>query len=145
MLCGFAWSMLSLVAFRVVQGIGAGAVMPVGRTLIGDVYHGPERARMQGYVSSVFVGAAVIGPMAGAFLAAHTIWPMVFWINVPFGLIAAALLPGSSTSGPSAARTASITWDRRFWRSAPAFSCSRWPRRHGSGRARPSRSLPSRS
>ncbi|HUZ74109.1 MAG TPA: MFS transporter [Stellaceae bacterium] len=91
-LCGFAWSMLSLVAFRVVQGIGAGAVMPVGRTLIGDVYHGPERARMQGYVSSVFVGAAVIGPMVGAFLAAHTIWPMVFWINVPFGLIAAALL-----------------------------------------------------
>jgi EmrB/QacA subfamily drug resistance transporter len=91
-LCGFAWDMLSLVAFRVVQGIGAGAVMPVGRTLIGDVYHGPERARMQGYVSSVFVGAAVVGPMVGAFLAAHTIWPMVFWINVPFGLVAAGLL-----------------------------------------------------
>ncbi len=91
-LCGFAWSMLSLVAFRVVQGIGAGAVMPVGRTLIGDVYHGAERARMQGYVSSVFVGAAVLGPMVGAFLAAHTVWPMVFWVNVPFALGAALLL-----------------------------------------------------
>jgi EmrB/QacA subfamily drug resistance transporter len=91
-LCGFAWSMLSLVAFRVVQGVGAGAVMPVGRTLIGDVYHGAERARMQAYVSSVFVGAAVMGPMVGAFLAAHTIWSMVFWVNVPFGLIAAAML-----------------------------------------------------
>lgn len=91
-LCGLAWSMPSLVVFRVVQGIGAGAVMPVGRTLIGDVYHGPERARMQGYVSSVFVGAAVMGPMVGAFLAAHAPWPMVFWINVPFGAIAALLL-----------------------------------------------------
>ena len=50
-LCGFAWSMLSLVLFRVVQGLGAGALMPVGRTLIGDIFTGPERARMQGYVS----------------------------------------------------------------------------------------------
>jgi EmrB/QacA subfamily drug resistance transporter len=91
-LCGFAWSMPSLVAFRVVQGVGAGAVMPVGRTLIGDVYHGAERARMQAYVSSVFVGAAVLGPMVGAFLVAHATWPMVFWINVPFGIAAAALL-----------------------------------------------------
>jgi EmrB/QacA subfamily drug resistance transporter len=91
-LCGFAWSMLSLVLFRVLQGIGAGAVMPVGRTLIGDVYHGAERARMQGYVSSVFVGAAIVGPMAGAFLAAHTIWPMVFWVNVPVGIAVGALL-----------------------------------------------------
>jgi len=91
-LCGFAWSMLSLVAFRVVQGIGAGAVMPVGRTLIGDVYHGAERARMQGYVSGVFVGAAVLGPMVGAFLVAHAPWPMVFWINVPFGVAAMAML-----------------------------------------------------
>jgi EmrB/QacA subfamily drug resistance transporter len=91
-LCGFAWNMLSLVAFRVVQGIGAGAVMPVGRTLIGDVYHGAERARMQGYVSGVFVGAAVLGPMVGAFLVAHAPWPMVFWINVPFGIAAMAML-----------------------------------------------------
>jgi EmrB/QacA subfamily drug resistance transporter len=91
-LCGFAWSMVSLITFRAVQGIGAGAVMPVGRTLIGDVYHGAERARMQGWVSSVFVSSAILGPMAGAFLAAHTIWPMVFWVNVPIGIVAAALL-----------------------------------------------------
>ncbi len=91
-LCGFAWSMASLVAFRVVQGIGAGAVMPVGRTLIGDIYHGAERARKQAWVSGVFVGAAVMGPMVGAFLAAYASWKLVFWVNVPFGVIAAALL-----------------------------------------------------
>jgi EmrB/QacA subfamily drug resistance transporter len=91
-LCGFARSMLWLVLFRALQGLGAGAVMPVGRTLIGDVYHGPERARMQGYVSGVFVGAAVAGPMVGAFLTAHTSWAMVFWVNAPVGLVAALLL-----------------------------------------------------
>lgn len=92
MLCGFAWSMLSLVLFRVVQGFGAGALMGVGRALIGDIYHGAERARMQGYVSGVFVSAAVLGPVVGAFLATHTIWPMVFWVNVPVALIAGAIL-----------------------------------------------------
>src|ERR1700722_12511705 len=49
--CGLSWSMGSLVVFRVVQGLGAGAIAPVGRTLIGDVYHGADRARMQGWVS----------------------------------------------------------------------------------------------
>jgi MFS family permease len=91
-LCGFAWSMMSLVLFRVVQGLGAGALMPVGRTLIGDIFHGPERARMQGVVSSVFIGAAVLGPMVGAFLATHTIWPMIFWVNVPIAIVAGAIL-----------------------------------------------------
>jgi MFS family permease len=91
-LCGFAWSMLSLVLFRTVQGLGAGALMPVGRTLIGDIFIGPERARMQGVVSSVFIGAAVLGPMVGAFLATHTVWQMIFWVNVPIALIAGAIL-----------------------------------------------------
>jgi EmrB/QacA subfamily drug resistance transporter len=91
-LCGLAWSMGSLVAFRIVQGLGAGALMPVGRTLIGDVYSGAERARMQGYVSGVFIGAAILGPVVGAFLVAHTIWPMVFWVNLPLGFLAAAIL-----------------------------------------------------
>ena len=91
-LCGFAWSMTSLVLFRIVQGLGAGALMPVGRTLIGDIYHGAERARMQGYVSAVFVAAALLGPVVGGFLATHTIWPLVFWINLPLGLFAGAIL-----------------------------------------------------
>ena len=91
-LCGFAWNMVSLVLFRIVQGLGAGAIMPVGRTLIGDVYSGADRARMQGYVSGVFVAAAVLGPVVGAFLVAHTIWQMVFWINLPLGVLTGAIL-----------------------------------------------------
>ena len=83
---------VALVVFRAIQGLGAGAIAPVSRTLIGDVYHGADRAKMQGYVSGVFVGAALLGPVLGAFLVAHTIWQMVFWVNLPFGILAAAIL-----------------------------------------------------
>ncbi len=91
-LCGFAWSMLSLVIFRVLQGLGAGAIVPVGRTLIGDIFHGEERARMQGVVSSVFIAAGLVGPMVGAFIATHWTWRMIFWINVPIAMVAGAIL-----------------------------------------------------
>ena len=64
-LCGFAWNMISLIAFRVVQGIGAGALIPVSQTVVADIYTGEARARMQGYISSTFGSAAVIGPMIG--------------------------------------------------------------------------------
>ncbi|HEY1503555.1 MAG TPA: MFS transporter [Stellaceae bacterium] len=92
LLCGLAWDMTSLIVFRAIQGLGAGAISPVSRTLVGDVYHGAERARMQGWVSGVFISAAVLGPAVGAFLVAHTIWQAVFWINIPLGVIAAAIL-----------------------------------------------------
>ena len=91
-LCGFAWNMTALIVFRVVQGLGAGAVVPVSQTLLGDIYHGAERARMQGYISSVFASSALLGPVVGAVLVAHTSWSMVFWVNVPLGLVAAAML-----------------------------------------------------
>ena len=91
-LCGYAWNMTALIVFRVVQGLGAGAVVPVSQTLLGDIYHGAERARMQGYISSVFASSALLGPVVGAVLVAHTSWSMVFWVNVPLGLVAAAML-----------------------------------------------------
>jgi MFS family permease len=91
-LCGFAPSMFALVLFRTVQGFGSGALVSVGRTLIGDIFNGPERAKMQGVVSSGFIGAGLLGPMIGAFLVTHTIWPMIFWINVPIALAAGAIL-----------------------------------------------------
>lgn len=92
LLCGFAWSMISLVAFRVLQGLGAGAVMPVSQTIIGDLYRGEERARMQGYISATFGSAAILGPIVGAALVAHSGWPMVFWFNIPLGVGAIVLL-----------------------------------------------------
>ncbi|HEX9462185.1 MAG TPA: MDR family MFS transporter [Alphaproteobacteria bacterium] len=92
LLCGFAWSMASLIAFRALQGLGAGAVMPVAQTVVGDLYRGEERARMQGFISAIFGSAAILGPIAGAVLVQHLGWPAVFWINIPLGLIAAVML-----------------------------------------------------
>jgi EmrB/QacA subfamily drug resistance transporter len=90
--CGFAWSMISLVGFRLLQGLGAGAIMPIARTIIADLYQGAERARMQSYISISFVVSAILGPTIGAFLVAHADWPVVFWANVPFGIAAVTTL-----------------------------------------------------
>ena len=89
-LCGVAWSMPSLVAFRLVQGIGAGAIQPVCLTVIGDLYPGQERGKVQGYLASVWGVSSVLGPLAGGFITAQLGWPWIFWINVPIGLAAAA-------------------------------------------------------
>src|SRR5580692_10979984 len=91
-LCGLAWNMISLIAFRVVQGIGAAALIPVSQTVVADIYSGEARARMQGYISSTFGSAAIIGPMVGGLIATHVSWRAIFWINIPLGIIAASLL-----------------------------------------------------
>ena len=85
LLCGFAWGMVPLILFRVLQGAGAGAVQPIATTIIGDIYAPVERARMQGYVSGVFGVAAIIGPTLGAFVVEHVSWSLVFWVNLPIG------------------------------------------------------------
>jgi EmrB/QacA subfamily drug resistance transporter len=91
-LCGLAWNMISLIAFRIVQGIGAGALIPVSQTVVADIYSGEARARMQGYISSTFGSAAIAGPMIGGLIATHVSWRAIFWINIPLGIIAASLL-----------------------------------------------------
>lgn len=91
-LCGLAWSMVALIAFRVLQGLGAGALLPVSMTLVGDLFPAAERARIQGVLSGTWGTAAILGPLIGAFIVAHTVWSMVFWVNVPFGVVAAALI-----------------------------------------------------
>lgn len=84
--CGFARSMAWLVGFRFVQGLGAGAIQPLAITLIGDLYTLEERARVQGYVASVWGISAIVGPLTGALIVQYLPWAWVFWINVPFGL-----------------------------------------------------------
>ena len=91
-LCGMAWSMPALVAFRFIQGIGAGAVQPLATTLIGDLYTLEERGRVQGYLSSVWGISAIIGPLAGALIVQHANWAWVFWANLPFGVATIALV-----------------------------------------------------
>ncbi|WP_432825011.1 MFS transporter [Dactylosporangium sp. CA-092794] len=91
-LCGAAWSMLTLIVFRAVQGIGAGAIQPMSMTIIGDLYTVEERARVQGYVAGVWGVASVIGPTLGGVFSEYLSWRWIFFVNLPLGLAAAWML-----------------------------------------------------
>src|SRR4249920_3201957 len=88
-LCGIAWSMPALIAFRALQGLGAGAVMPTSMTIIGDIYTVAERARVQGYVASVWALSSVVGPTLGGIFVDFLNWRWIFYVNVPLGALAA--------------------------------------------------------
>ncbi|OWJ65533.1 MDR family MFS transporter [Inquilinus limosus] len=89
-LCGFAWSMGSLILFRLLQGLGAGAITPVTMTVVGDLYKLEERGRAQGLMASVWATSAVIGPLAGGVIVDTLSWAWIFWINLPFGVLTIA-------------------------------------------------------
>jgi EmrB/QacA subfamily drug resistance transporter len=91
-LCGFAQNMPMLIACRALQGMGAGALQPLAYAIVGDIYTPAERAKVQGYLSSVFGVAAIVGPTLGAFLVQHASWSVVFWVNLPIGAIAMVML-----------------------------------------------------
>jgi EmrB/QacA subfamily drug resistance transporter len=88
-LCGLAWSMPSLIAFRALQGLGAGSVQPTAMTIIGDIYSVAERAAVQGYVASVWAVSAVVGPALGGVFVDFLNWRWIFFVNVPLGVVAA--------------------------------------------------------
>jgi EmrB/QacA subfamily drug resistance transporter len=89
-LCGFAWSMPSLIVFRLLQGIGAGAIQPVALTIVGDHYSARERGKIQGYLASVWGISSIVGPVAGGLIIQHISWAWIFWINIPVGIAASA-------------------------------------------------------
>lgn len=91
-LCGLAQGMVSLILARLVQGLGAGAIGPVTSTIVADLYGPEERAKIQGYMSAVWGGSSVIGPLLGGFIVAHAHWALVFWINIPVCILAVTLL-----------------------------------------------------
>ena len=92
LLCGLAWSMGALIAFRAVQGLGAGAVQPMSMTIVGDIYSLEERAKVQGYVASVWALSSIIGPTLGGVFADYASWRWIFLINLPLGLVAALMI-----------------------------------------------------
>jgi EmrB/QacA subfamily drug resistance transporter len=92
LLAGFSPSMLWLIFFRALQGLGAGAIQPIATTIVADIYTPEERARVQGYLSSAWGISAVIGPALGAVFVEHIGWSFVFWINLPVGAATIVLL-----------------------------------------------------
>ena len=99
LLSGMAGSMTQLIIFRAVQGLGAGALVPLGMTIIGDTFTLKERAKMQAYFSGVWGLSSVIGPLIGGFITDQLSWRWVFFINLPIG-VAAALIIGFALKEP---------------------------------------------
>jgi EmrB/QacA subfamily drug resistance transporter len=91
-LCGLSRSMAGLVAFRALQGLGGGSLLTVGMTIIGDLFGIERRAKVQGYFSSVWGVASLVGPLIGGLLADRVSWRWVFYVNVPFGVLAGAAI-----------------------------------------------------
>ncbi|HEX2741285.1 MAG TPA: MDR family MFS transporter [Rubrobacter sp.] len=91
-LAGTSQSMAALILFRTLQGLGAGAVQPVAITIVGDIFELEARARIQGLFGAVWGISAVVGPAAGGFITDLISWRWVFYVNVPFGIVAAVLL-----------------------------------------------------
>lgn len=98
-LSGFSDSMWQLIVFRAIQGLGAGALVPLAMTIVGDIFTLKERAKMQAYFSGVWGFSSVIGPIVGGFITDELSWRWVFFINVPIGL-AAALIIGFALKEP---------------------------------------------
>jgi EmrB/QacA subfamily drug resistance transporter len=92
LLCGFSQSMGQLIAARVVQGLGAGGLLPLAFIIIGDLFTFEQRARMQGVFSGVWGVSSVVGPLLGGFLVDRVSWHWVFFINVLPGLLALVLV-----------------------------------------------------
>ncbi|HEX8616652.1 MAG TPA: MDR family MFS transporter [Thermoanaerobaculia bacterium] len=91
-LCGLAQSMTQLIVWRAVQGLGAGALVPLAMTIIGDIFTLEERAKMQGLFSGVWGVSSVFGPLVGGFITDQLSWRWVFLINIPVGIAAAVLI-----------------------------------------------------
>ncbi len=90
--CGWSRSMEWLIAWRAVQGLGAGAMQPVTFTIVGDLFDVHERGRMQGLFGAMWGLAGLVGPIVGGAIVHSVGWRWIFWINLPFGLASAAVL-----------------------------------------------------
>ncbi len=91
-LSGASQNMNELVAFRAVQGLGAGALFPIVIAIIGDLYSPRERGRFQGLFGAVFALSFIVGPFIGGWITDHISWHWVFYVNVPFGIASLVVL-----------------------------------------------------
>lgn len=91
-LSGQSGSMLELIIFRAIQGVGGGALITLGTIIIGEIFSLKERARVQGLFGGVWGFSSIVGPLVGGFITDHFSWRWVFYLNIPFGLIAAVVV-----------------------------------------------------
>jgi EmrB/QacA subfamily drug resistance transporter len=99
-LSGLSGTMTELILFRMLQGLGAGSLMTIGMTIIGELFPLERRAKMQGAISGVWGLASLAGPLVGGLLTDHVSWRWVFYINLPFGLLAMALIATALVDTP---------------------------------------------
>ena len=91
-LCGLSQNMTELILFRAVQGLGAGGLIVVTLAVVGDLVPPRDRARYQGYFGGVFGVSTVLGPLLGGFFVDHLSWRWIFYVNVPIGAAALAVI-----------------------------------------------------
>lgn len=109
LLSGFSGTMTQLIIFRAIQGLGAGALVPLGMTIIGDTFTVEERTKMQALFSGVWGLSSIIGPIVGGFITDQISWRWVFWINLPVGVVA-ALIIGFALKEPKIDRKPTIDY-----------------------------------
>jgi multidrug resistance protein len=102
--CALAPTMTTLILARALQGFGGGGILPLGHTVIADLLSPRERPLIQSYSSAMFLAASILGPVLGGVLTDYVHWSLIFWINVPLGVI--AVLMTRSRAAPAAAQRA---------------------------------------
>lgn len=109
-LCGLSKDMTQLILFRGIQGVGGGAMMVNSFAIIGDVFPPAERGKYQGYIGGVFGLSSIAGPLLGGWITDHTSWRWVFYVNIPLGIIAIAVLAGTLPKIAAHVRDRKIDW-----------------------------------
>src|SRR5215471_9778767 len=110
MLSGIAHSMTALIIYRAIQGLGAGALVPIGLIIIGDIFTLEERAKMQGFFSGVWGLASILGPIAGGYITVYLSWRWVFFINLPIGIIALLIVSSALVEPPHSGKRAPVDY-----------------------------------
>ena len=106
--CGISQSMVQLILARALQGLGAGCIIPLSMTIVGELYTLAERPRTQALFSGVWGVASIAGPLVGGYVTDYLSWPWVFYLNLPFGLLAASVI---ASAYPASTRFSAVRVD----------------------------------